>query len=526
MEALLNKIQEAGLDVTSVSGEEAIIFWHHVQQHIASNAEEQALCLTLSAEYRTEIKQIAKSIQELRSALALLSTSKDIELVLTIKQSLSERLVEYGEYTAALNEYISTSSLAVEHGYIDDYAQAVLGMGNLCDAYGDHHRALRYYQKVDALDPALNSRSLRLRYKLYMSACHLHLNQFSAAQAILSDCEALSILVNDKTLIGQILLYQAKLYRQQGQREKAIHTLTNVQYVSGNIHSVWLFNMVRIEQAYCLLELNKTHIANLLLSATEKRIPLLKNVSILEQSLYTAFSEVCARQGNYSLALHYEKKGFKIESELVKSIPISELGAPQLRRLARFEPQLKLILSEQENRELKEATEHQRNTVAQLQQDVLTDPLTQLHNRRWLDIKLKDLLHNEISFAFLVVDIDHFKSINDELGHLVGDKAIIQVSSTLTDYFKRYFASCVRFGGEEFLVILEGCTLEQSAQHADTFRECIADLNWQPILGKRRLTVSIGITLHRDGENTQRTFYRADKALYRAKANGRNQICT
>ncbi|CAH1541410.1 hypothetical protein THOG05_380004 [Vibrio rotiferianus] len=56
--------------------------------------------------------------------------------------------------------------------------------------------------------------------------------------------------------------------------------------------------------------------------------------------------------------------------------------------------------------------------------------------------------------------------------------------------------------------------------------ERIYQFGWHDILGERGLTVSIGITLHREGENTQRTFYRADKALYRAKANGRNQVCT
>lgn len=119
----------------------------------------------------------------------------------------------------------------------------------------------------------------------------------------------------------------------------------------------------------------------------------------------------------------------------MKHIPIGELGATQLRRLSRFELQLKLILSELENRELKETTENQKNTVAQLQQDVFTDPMTRLHNRRWLEVKLKDLLLNEASFAFLVVDIDHFKSINDELSHLVGDKAIVNVSNEIANYF-------------------------------------------------------------------------------------------
>ncbi|MDF4534385.1 GGDEF domain-containing protein, partial [Vibrio parahaemolyticus] len=86
-------------------------------------------------------------------------------------------------------------------------------------------------------------------------------------------------------------------------------------------------------------------------------------------------------------------------------------------------------------------------------------------------------------------------------------------------------ASCVRFGGEEFLVILENVTSDMAQMHAETYRQRIFDFPWQDVLGERGLTVSIGITLHREGENTQRTFYRADKALYRAKANGRNQVC-
>lgn len=131
---------------------------------------------------------------------------------------------------------------------------------------------------------------------------------------------------------------------------------------------------------------------------------------------------------------------------MVKNIPISDLAGFQLRRLSRFELQLKLILSEQENKELKETTETQKDKVAQLQQDVFTDPLTSLHNRRWLDVKLKDLLLHETPFTLMVIDIDHFKSINDELSHLVGDKAIVNVSHELAAHFRFRGASCVRFG--------------------------------------------------------------------------------
>jgi len=525
MEVLLNKISDSGLDPSSVSGEEAIIFWNHVRQHVATSPQEVAQCLIISAEFRVELKQLQTSIDELKEALGHLTLPEDAELILEVRNGLADRLVENGDFHGALTEYIRSSTIAVDSGYIDAYVLAVLGMGNLCDAYGDHNRALRYYQKIDSIDHAISSRSLRLRYKLYMLSCYIELKRTTAANDLIKECEELSILVSDKVLSGQILLYQAKLYRQNKQMELAMQCLGNVQYSAGNIHSSWLSNMIRLELAACLSEQNKPHIANWVLESARRRIKLYAS-PILNLQLCNSLADICEQKGDFKGALEYQKSAYRIESDLMKKIPIGELGASQLRRLSRFELQLKLILSEQENRELKETTESQKHAVAQLQQDVFTDPLTSLHNRRWLDVKLKDLLLHDVPFALMVVDIDHFKSINDELSHLVGDKAIVNVSHELAAYFKFRGASCVRFGGEEFLVILERATLEQAEMHAENYRERIFKFGWQNILGERGLTVSIGITLHREGENTQRTFYRADKALYRAKANGRNQVCT
>ncbi|WP_428776122.1 diguanylate cyclase [Vibrio sp.] len=525
MENLLNKISDSGLDASSVAGEEAIIFWDHVKQHVATSPFERAQSLIISAEFRGEIGQSAKSIEELRAALDLLQLPQHADLILTTKNTLSKQLTKQGDYSAALSEYISASTIAVENSQIDHYALSILGMANLCAAYGDYARALRFYQKIDSIDHAISSRSLRLKYKLYLLNCYIELQRYDAANDFINECEELSILVSNKQLSGQIRLFQARLKRLQGDSWQALYLLASAQYSVSNRYSHWLSNMLRLELAKCLSEVGKDHIADMVLRSARKRVQV-SSSPLLAKNLFDALSQLYEQQGDCKQALEFEKRSFRIESDLLKSIPIGELGANQLRRLSRFELQLKLILSELENQELKEKTENQKNAVAKLQQDVFTDPLTGLHNRRWLDIKLKDLLLHDVSFALLVVDIDHFKSINDELSHLVGDKAIVNVSQQLADYFKFRGASCVRFGGEEFLVILEKQNLAQAEFHAECYRERIYQFGWHEILGERGLTVSIGITLHREGENTQRTFYRADKALYRAKANGRNQVCT
>ncbi|OLQ93305.1 diguanylate cyclase [Vibrio panuliri] len=525
MEAFLNKISDAGLDASSVMGEEALVFWNHVRLHVATTPQEKAQALIICAEFRASLKQYQQSIDDLQAALELLALPQDATLILEVRGCLAERLVDQGEFALALSEYIALSSIAVETSHIDAYVKAVIGMGNLCDVYGDHSKALRFYQKIDSIDHAISSRSLRLRYKLYKLSCLIELNQIKNARELIAECEELSILVSDKVLSGQILLYQAKLLRQCGQLDEAMKCLGHVKYSAGNINSKWLSNMIRMELGCCLNDANKIHLADWVLESAYKRIKQTGS-PILNLKLANALASVYEKHQNYRKALEYQHSAYRIESDLMKKVPISELGSGQLRRLSRFELQLKLILSEIENKELKETTENQKHTVAKLQQDVFTDPLTGLHNRRWLDVKLKDLLLHDVKFALLVVDIDHFKSINDELSHLVGDKAIVNVSNELTQYFRFRGASCVRFGGEEFLVILERANVEQAKMHAENYRQQIFQFDWQPVLGERGLTVSIGVTLHREGENTQRTFYRADKALYRAKANGRNQVCS
>ncbi|WP_117233099.1 sensor domain-containing diguanylate cyclase [Vibrio maerlii] len=523
MEQLISKILDSGIDVTSTKNEQALLLWEHVKQHIASNSHEKAYCHLAIAEWRHRLGQPRLSVDELRSAIRYLDS--DAELTIDIKQTLSERLIAIGEYGQALNEYVDLTNLAIEHGFIDHYVRAVLGMGELCEAYGDDTRALRYYQKIESIDHAIMNRALRLKYKLHIIACNLRQGHYASARDMQVECEDLSIMVNDPALQGEVILNQAILLRSDSHYVEALQCLSQIANLAAQHKSSWLSAQVNLEKARSLIGLDRIDAAMMLLHSSLRHISPLSS-PLLVNKLYQAISQIYADQDRFKDALAIEKKSYQVESDLLKRVPISDLGPQQLRRLARFELQLKLILSEQENRELKVTTETQKDAVEKLKQDVYTDPLTGLHNRRWLDIKLKDLILHDNDFTFLVVDIDHFKSINDELSHLVGDKAITSVATELAKYFRFKGASCIRFGGEEFLVILENHKVPKAVMHAENYRQRIMQFNWEPILGDRNLTVSIGVTEHRPNENTQQTFYRADKALYQAKAQGRNQVCS
>lgn len=149
-----------------------------------------------------------------------------------------------------------------------------------------------------------------------------------------------------------------------------------------------------------------------------------------------------------------------------------------------------------------------------------TDPLTGLPNRRAFALALEQAAARSDAAAPLqvaVLDIDHFKLINDVHGHPEGDRILQAVAETL----RLYSAgpnSVARYGGEEFLMLFEAPSRQAQLQ-CEFVREAIANLPLGP-----PLTVSIGLAAYRAGEDTAATFARADQALYAAKRGGRNRV--
>lgn len=164
----------------------------------------------------------------------------------------------------------------------------------------------------------------------------------------------------------------------------------------------------------------------------------------------------------------------------------------------------------------------------QLLEMAATDHLTGLLNRREGFRRLsEEFARGERSgrpMCVMMLDIDHFKRINDTYGHLTGDLVLKKVALTLKKIVRSSDIVC-RFGGEEFLVVLPETTRDDAMGLAERFRRLIEDVkclsdDQQTI----RLTISIGVAERHGDDSDERVIDRADQALYKAKNNGRNRV--
>ena len=159
----------------------------------------------------------------------------------------------------------------------------------------------------------------------------------------------------------------------------------------------------------------------------------------------------------------------------------------------------------------------------------LTDPLTGLTNRKGLTTAVEKLAisaDTNSAPCLLMIDIDHFKKINDTFGHLLGDKVIQVVAETLKKQIKGK-DTAARYGGEEFCVMLPETALKDAVKVADNIRFAIEKTRIKRSSDDQeicRVTISLGVARLQPGESITALFERADGAMYRSKNDGRNRV--
>ena len=162
----------------------------------------------------------------------------------------------------------------------------------------------------------------------------------------------------------------------------------------------------------------------------------------------------------------------------------------------------------------------QRN-ITKLREDVNTDPLTGLGNRRHLEAAINSFQAQALPFSVIAIDIDHFKRINDGFGHDTGDEVLRQLARTIREVSRIDDVPC-RVGGEEFLLLLPGTAPEDATHAAERLRQLVEKMEMPPV---GHITISLGVAHWPDNSPEIKTvFQQADAMLYAAKRAGRNRI--
>ena len=179
------------------------------------------------------------------------------------------------------------------------------------------------------------------------------------------------------------------------------------------------------------------------------------------------------------------------------------------------------------NAALKESLAEVASLTEQLREEAIRDVLTNLHNRRFFDESAPALLDRAVRdgapVSITILDLDHFKDVNDRYGHAEGDAVLRRFGAILRNSTRKSDLVC-RFGGEEFIVAMPGATATLAQQRAEEWRRELTNAATAGAPGAVSCTVSAGVAQHRQGETLTDTVARADRALYEAKADGRNCV--
>ena len=198
---------------------------------------------------------------------------------------------------------------------------------------------------------------------------------------------------------------------------------------------------------------------------------------------------------------------------------------PTWERAAHLADRKRLVRALAEQLELALANFRSRET---LREQSARDELTGLFNRRYmeesLDRELRRAGREGYSLGLLMMDLDHFKELNDNFGHAAGDVMLRSVGDFLGSSVRGEDVAC-RFGGEEFVVILPRASLENTRRRAEALREGMKSLQPEPSASRPSVTISIGVACSPDhAETREQLVHAADVALYRAKAGGRDRV--
>jgi diguanylate cyclase (GGDEF)-like protein len=445
--------------------------------------------------------QLADALERLQQSLQLAEAEGDARATAYALSNMGAVLAQVGEQPAA-HASLDRALLLVRN--TTDRAlecSVLLGLGRLAQEAGDAERALVLLRTAFDLAQGTGNLGDLAEALLALGQLHQAVGQAEVAAPMLEEALALGLRKGDPRLAAQVLLAQAHLQAGATGAATALALLTQALAQAERAQAEPL-----IAQAHERLSAAHESLGDLAAALRHYRAFHVSVERLRQQASQRRVRSLLNRQ-----EVDRAERDAQAERERSASLADALAHARQV---------------EQDRDQILAELQAQTTLLAQLARE---DGLTGLANRRWLDLQLQREVERARRFghalAVVMVDIDHFKAVNDQYSHAVGDAALRAVARLLRDGCR---SSDVvgRYGGEEFLLILVETPAEQALVLCEKLRQQLRQQDW-PALHPRlaQLTVSMGVAALQHDESIEALLARTDRQLYRAKDGGRNQVC-
>ena len=243
----------------------------------------------------------------------------------------------------------------------------------------------------------------------------------------------------------------------------------------------------------------------------------------IEKNIRRVFNENNIGTTNYRGKKNNNSTIYEVNSRAIKDENGNSINLVSIIRDVTQKVILEEVLEAREKQYKELAKELELKNIS-LSERVSIDNLTGIKNRYYFDERIKEEVdlakRQKVSFSLLLFDLDHFKLVNDNFGHDIGDKVLKRVTDAVSKIIRSYdiFA---RWGGEEFVVLMPNTTEAEAVPAAEKIRKTVEDISHPDI---EKITISIGIAIWEVDDDVDQIFVKADKALYTAKNQGRNRV--
>lgn len=404
-------------------------------------------------------------------------------------------------------------------------------IGETYKALGSLNQSMSYFERAYALARTLVLRPYYTPILCNLGDVYMKKNDFDMALAYFKQADEYRSESVDKLYAAELEFKKGNLKKHFGEYEEALafYNIAESKYRQIN-HKFYLFDVL-IQKSELSAHLSGLDCETLLNEARRIAVEITSQTKMA--TIEFKLHELAANQGDFKTALEHFKEYHEYAARADAQSLLSKLEIMNIEQSLNFESERALDLQDFANMEIfsnQDMEAYIQFLHKDLQFKAYVDELTGLANRRKINEKLKALLKpgNDKVHGLLLIDIDHFKLVNDSEGHLYGDRCLMRVAKVIREWAYLYNLFTGRYGGEEFLCVVENIKKEELVNLAEEIRSSIEkeEITYALDGEVKILTVSVGCSFIEDVDYQEvvRLLDLADRSLYMAKSAGRNRI--